>query len=255
MSAYYGNSGAWVNAVVDLTGTSATHLRFRFGSDSSVSSYPGWYIDDLCMSYIDPVGMPKGDVDGYVYDNNSFLPVAGATVTGPGGRWTTTNSAGYFMLRNCPVGVQSIGAHKTGYFPNHVDVPVNEHVAIRVYIPLDPVQYEPEGTVTVDIAYDYPETVTVITFCNTTDAPVDFTFDPWGSGVPTGIPAADPGGFEPPDEPFSEGFIRTLAINNRPEGHSVALKEQWQPAISLKHFLFMVVLIYASVLVLREHGM
>ncbi len=47
---FTGTSGGWIMEIFDLpavtTGDVFT-LRFRFGSDASVNSYPGWYIDDF----------------------------------------------------------------------------------------------------------------------------------------------------------------------------------------------------------------
>ena len=51
--AYSGSSGAgWNQAVFDISsydGYSNVNIRFRFGTDYSVSDYPGWYIDDVVI--------------------------------------------------------------------------------------------------------------------------------------------------------------------------------------------------------------
>ena len=46
---YYGNSDGWVQANFDLSNFSGedVRFRFRFGSDSVVDTYEGWYFDDV----------------------------------------------------------------------------------------------------------------------------------------------------------------------------------------------------------------
>ena len=46
---YYGNSDGWVQASFDLSNFSGedVRFRFRFGSDSVVDTYEGWYFDDV----------------------------------------------------------------------------------------------------------------------------------------------------------------------------------------------------------------
>ena len=46
---YYGNSDGWVQASFDLSNFSGEDVkfRFRFGSDSVVDTYEGWYFDDV----------------------------------------------------------------------------------------------------------------------------------------------------------------------------------------------------------------
>ncbi len=46
---YYGDSGGWVQATFDLGNFSGedVRFRFRFGADSVVDNYEGWYFDDV----------------------------------------------------------------------------------------------------------------------------------------------------------------------------------------------------------------
>ena len=46
---YYGNSDGWVQASFDLSNFSGEDVifRFRFGSDSVIDTYEGWYFDDV----------------------------------------------------------------------------------------------------------------------------------------------------------------------------------------------------------------
>jgi len=46
---YYGQSGGWVQATFDLTNFSGEEikLKWRFGSDSVIDTYEGWYFDDV----------------------------------------------------------------------------------------------------------------------------------------------------------------------------------------------------------------
>jgi len=74
----------WTEVVVDLDAYSSQNvqLRFRFGSDSSVS-YEGWYIDDVVIMApnCDPVVV--GTLDGTV--TGGGLPIPGVLVTADDG--------------------------------------------------------------------------------------------------------------------------------------------------------------------------
>jgi len=48
---FSGSSSGWKQVIMDLGAYAGQtiHIRFHFGSDSSVASYPGVYIDDVCV--------------------------------------------------------------------------------------------------------------------------------------------------------------------------------------------------------------
>ncbi|MCP4710312.1 MAG: hypothetical protein GY869_16950, partial [Planctomycetes bacterium] len=51
---FTGNSGGWVQHVFDLTGyENEVMFRWHFGTDSSVNTYPGVYIDDVYVGHLD----------------------------------------------------------------------------------------------------------------------------------------------------------------------------------------------------------
>ena len=82
VSAYSGYSGVgWHPAVFDISsydGYSNINIRFRFGTDSSISYYSGWYIDDVVIfgqdngGNIPPVADAGGNQTGDVQKTMSF---------------------------------------------------------------------------------------------------------------------------------------------------------------------------------------
>ncbi len=81
---FTGNSGDWVQAVFNLDGITAGTLfkiRFRFGSDASVTR-AGWYIDDVAGAGLTPY-LPDHDVSaidieapyGPIYAGSEIVPI------------------------------------------------------------------------------------------------------------------------------------------------------------------------------------
>ncbi|MFP4459358.1 MAG: FlgD immunoglobulin-like domain containing protein [Candidatus Zixiibacteriota bacterium] len=183
--AFSGSGTSWTQVEADLTSyPDVTHINWHFGSDGSVNWYPGWYIDDVCLTgeMIPPEPPAVGNVDGYVYDNVDYVPIEGALVM-VDDVTTFTDEDGYFMLEDVRIGMKTVGAHKTGYFPGFADAAINEFEDVTVYIPMSPVQWTPGGDdgVDVEIAYDHEDSAAAISFCNTSNDTVVFNFSAWGS--------------------------------------------------------------------------
>ncbi len=182
--AYTGTSGAWEEVTLDLASyPTATHVRFRFCSDNSISSYPGWYIDDMCLTGESYDDATYSGFEGYVYDNETYEVIPGALVYSESGYMTYTDEDGYFHFDNLPVGLDVLYAAKTGYFTNDVEIAVNSMITLSTMIPLSPVNYSPGAPVISHIPYDHEEDVPTITFCNTSDEEVDYYFGPWEAGM------------------------------------------------------------------------
>ncbi len=115
--AFSGSSGDWVYEVVDLSAYAgvATHVRFRFGSDNSVSGYYGWYVDDVFFPTLPP---PLGCIEGYVYDADSYTTISGARVVCQG-ETTYTDASGHYVLCDIPVGYYPVYAAYPGYAANY----------------------------------------------------------------------------------------------------------------------------------------
>lgn len=95
----FGNVTTWTQKSLTLDPSYAvSNFQFRFflRTDSS-GQYPGWYIDDVSVTVTEPVeiaapclAVPGGVVAGYVYDDNTDLPLTGASVASDTGLETTT---------------------------------------------------------------------------------------------------------------------------------------------------------------------
>ncbi|MDF1520338.1 MAG: Ig-like domain-containing protein [Brevefilum sp.] len=85
----FGDVMTWTPKSLQLDSSYAVsdfQFRFFMRSDSSVN-YPGWYIDDVAVTVSEPVVIapdcvviPGGVVAGFVYDDNSLMPLVGADV-------------------------------------------------------------------------------------------------------------------------------------------------------------------------------
>jgi hypothetical protein len=75
---------------------------------------------------IDPELNYNSFVEGYVLDNQTKTPIAGATVSIPGLE-TTTTTDGYYLLQGVPTGRQALEIRKDGYEPLYriAQVPVS----------------------------------------------------------------------------------------------------------------------------------
>ncbi len=83
--AYSASSGAgWHQAVFDISeydGYNNVNIRFRFGTDYSVNSYPGWYIDDVIIlgesngGNVSPTAVAGDDQNVSDADNNGIEAV------------------------------------------------------------------------------------------------------------------------------------------------------------------------------------
>ena len=111
---YTGNSGGWVSALFYLTPYvgGSVKIRFRFGTDSSVSGYPGWYVDDFYM--YEPF---FGAIDGTITDTVNSIPIADVEVTVEGAQAyaTSTNSVGYYIVEDVLAGTYTVNAFKPNY--------------------------------------------------------------------------------------------------------------------------------------------
>jgi len=89
VSGKIGDVSSWSPKSIQLDpsySVSNFQFRFYFRSDSSVN-YAGWYIDDVAVTVAEPVEIaapcvviPGGVVAGYVYDDQTDLPLVGADV-------------------------------------------------------------------------------------------------------------------------------------------------------------------------------
>ncbi len=87
-----GDIDSWSSKVIVLDSTYAVsnfRFRFYFHSDSS-ANYAGWYIDDLTLSVTESsvfgaqcTPSPGGVAAGFIYDENTGLPLLGADVLSP----------------------------------------------------------------------------------------------------------------------------------------------------------------------------
>ncbi|MFP4458519.1 MAG: choice-of-anchor J domain-containing protein [Candidatus Zixiibacteriota bacterium] len=180
--AYTGNSGGWVETIIDLRDYDiVTDIRFRFTSDNAYSDYPGWFIDDL--AFIGLTDGPVGAIDGYVYDNEAYEPIANAMVFAGIGYTVYTDEDGYFSFEELPVGITEVSGHKGGYFPGKAIVSINEYESNTIYIPMTPANVLPESGLEVSIAYDNEDSVEIFELCNPTDNDVEWWFGPWDSGL------------------------------------------------------------------------
>ncbi|MEO0083986.1 MAG: FlgD immunoglobulin-like domain containing protein, partial [candidate division WOR-3 bacterium] len=83
---YGGSSNGWVEAVFNLPVLSGQrfYLRWHFGTDGSVNSYPGWYVDDVTGIGFAVMPPPNNDVGveailspgPYHFPNTQMIPIA-----------------------------------------------------------------------------------------------------------------------------------------------------------------------------------
>ncbi len=145
---YFGDSGGWVQANFNLeeyAGSSAM-FRWSYGSDSSVNSYYGWYIDDVY------VGVPQDD---RATDNN---------VTRREARRTDRSLEGYTLYRNGSLLDDTLTPQDTVYVDMDLVDGVYTYDVIANYTTGD----SQAETITVQV---YP--VTITGYVNTTDHPDD----------------------------------------------------------------------------------
>ena len=170
---YTGTTSDWTYARIDLSAYtgSITHIRFRLGTDSSVSSYAGWYVDDVLFPVLP---QPEGCVKGYVYDAETFNVISGATVTA-GGVSTTTDASGYFVLCGIPAGYYPVNGFAYGYAPNYVNTVIAQNdTSGPIYIPLNQFIIDPsleEGGLVAGLAYGEDDSA-YFTICNPNDEPI-----------------------------------------------------------------------------------
>ncbi len=176
-SGFTDNSGGWVQDSVDLRGTAATHIAFRFASDFSAHDYAGWYVDDVLTALRED---KYGEVDGYVYDAATYEPIAGALVFADGDS-DVTDAYGHFHLDNVVVGEQTIYATAPGYIPNSRGILVGRGSVTRTNIPLTPVSIDPEGGLAWDLTAGADDSVAV-TICNPSDDTIYIWAELIGSG-------------------------------------------------------------------------
>jgi len=124
---YTANSGGWVMAVFDLTDYigETVRVRWHFGTDSSVHSYPGWYIDDV-ISGIGP--MPEYGTLAGIVTNGVGNPLDSVAVS------AESVFANYLVYTN-PNGEYSVDSMMTGIYDitfelEHYNVMVEEDVGI-----------------------------------------------------------------------------------------------------------------------------
>ncbi len=87
-----------------------------------------------------PLG--SGNIEGYVYDNSTGLPIANATVILDNGtRFTYTDSDGYYNFTDVPAGTHTITVYAVGYVQvtEYVTLAPNETINLDFYLePIPP---------------------------------------------------------------------------------------------------------------------
>ena len=95
--------------------------------------------DGKTESFLDyPVQLTEpvfGHVNGYAYFSNCTIQVAGAVIT-VDNKNTTTDSTGFFELRDIPIGSCSIQATKENFSPANLTVTIMKAVNLKVRIPM-----------------------------------------------------------------------------------------------------------------------
>jgi len=158
----------WFYQSINLT-PDVTHVRFHFGSDPSFV-YEGWYVDDFQYWKI-----PVGNIEGYVYDCNTFEVLENARVDAPGG-FDYTDETGYFFIPDVPYGQVTVTAGKSGYWPNNKEVTVLIDGTVSTIIPICPIGVD---SITGWLSHTEEDSIT-FEICNPTTDTMWFHF----SGVP-----------------------------------------------------------------------
>lgn len=113
--AFFGQSDGWLYEAFDLSdyGGNTILLRFDFGTDSTVVTGDGWYIDDITV--LNGGILEPGWITGYVSDFYSGSPLANAVVSS-GSMVDTTGEDGLYVLEIFP-GTYSVTASANFYNP------------------------------------------------------------------------------------------------------------------------------------------
>ncbi len=127
---YSGSSNGWVEATFNLPVNSGQHflLRWHFGSDASVSTYAGWYIDDITGIGFAALPPPNNDVGveailspgSYHFPNTEMTPVV------------KIKNFGALNQTNVPVVCSIVGAGSVLRYLNTQIVNINASDTLRV---------------------------------------------------------------------------------------------------------------------------
>ncbi|MCD6101650.1 MAG: choice-of-anchor J domain-containing protein, partial [Candidatus Cloacimonetes bacterium] len=181
---YTANSGGWVVAVFDLADYigETVQLRWDFGTDSSVHSYPGWYIDDVILG-INPNPPDYGALQGTVTDGwGNGIGDAIITAIGnlhPLERYcVTTNEDGYYEIDPIIAQFYNFTCEAEGYlaFTDTFTVLPGETYVEDVVMGNPLIRVEPDSHVVTLAPAD--TTTRVITVYNDGNAPLE-----WGSSI------------------------------------------------------------------------
>jgi Subtilase family/PKD domain/Carboxypeptidase regulatory-like domain/Repeat of unknown function (DUF6923)/Kelch motif len=226
----YGNVDlSWAQhlAVVDPTyAVNNFRMRFHLYTDYSVE-YPGYYVDDISISVgagaqIPCVVDPGGLVVGNVYDDNTNLPLVGATVMSAEGAGYVTVATpedpnvddGFYTLFGSP-GAQDFTASKSDYASDVENVTVidGDTVLQNFFLGAGFLDWDPDSLhVTVEFG---AMTDTQLTLSNLGAAPLTFEISEKDRGFTPAIRISIPRfeGTIPPDvNPPSTGLAPTPGI-------------------------------------------
>ena len=103
-------------------------------------------VNFLLITVPPPAPQKVGNVEGYVKDNDTSGALAGATVT-IGGKSSVTDSSGYYLITNIPIGSYTVSGKKSKYYSfssGSTKVPVQENTTSRFDFKMQAIGY---GTV------------------------------------------------------------------------------------------------------------
>ncbi len=174
---YTANSGDWTLAVFDVSAYLGLTVKYRwhFGSDSSVNSYPGWYIDDVLIGFGPPPDY--GALEGTVTDGD-LVPLEGVAVDADFLDYNTvyTNADGYYSIDPMRVGLYDVTFSKVGYCTITVeDVEIEDGITDTLDVILGHPTMDITPTSIPDATVPVGGTTTrTITVTNNGNAPLDW---------------------------------------------------------------------------------
>lgn len=112
-------AGAW--QAINLDGGGSTTMYIE--TEGGVVNAPSDGIERVVANHLGvALVQPFGDLTGQVYDAETAVPLAGATVFLPSGDTTSTDAGGAFSFDGLPRGAVTVGARASGYVPSTEDV-------------------------------------------------------------------------------------------------------------------------------------